>query len=1045
MGLGNWFRRAGGQQPPTPSRDGGGAEAGHDSGSASAPAAAPEPEAGLSGIGAGRRHGSEGGSGEGEGDWDGGWRRVAPPAVTVARSSIGVSDGLRFRDGLASWQNLAFAGELGHAVLPSAPVGLIHGVARPGGARSTAPGGPLLLRAAPTGADGEAEAAAGPAPASAGRATGGAGDRTRGRSSAPTTVQRSSSTKAPRSSGDGAPGRQDRAGGATAGEAAGAAAPARSTARAGGTAPGAAATRGPATVPASQPATDTAPTPDSLRRAGPAAVRPRRTAPPLIIARRPAMTLRRIAGVLPPTASAQVTAAAAATAANSGDQQGSYGDAAPAAPTGAVPPTGHTAGRPTAAPVRPALGKPMRELPTGAVTPGPAASGGVVPSAPDGQEAAAMPVLQRLASDTAPPAADTPSPGEPGLTSRQRSSSDGRLPNSPAPQSSPRDVSGSPARARGGIGAPLTSLPSTARLQNDAPLLGDRRRVQPGSAPPPPTASSSPAAVEPVSKALNVPAEMPVRSSAAPARSGGSGGSAPEPAAVQRVVDPARPHTSLAAPSSSSSPSPSGPVAPVRIRRITPEREKGRATGPGVGSGAGGPAVVVQRSRGLLAGRALDVSTGSAEGFSAQRAAGGTARPVVAATWRRDVRQPGSEAPSSSSPSSSSAPSSPSSPLSSPPSQGRGNSRTGEGHRAQPDAARRPSVPHAPTRPADPTPTRRSRAAGPGATTGGSAPQGSAPGGTVQRLVSGNPAPGTSGTSGAPSARTVTRAPGRMPGSDPGSAPDARTGSGTKPDRRSGRGPGPARSLMRLVQRSPRDGAPGAPATTPSRTDAHPPEQGPTGAPAARRPGTPPPAARPAPAVAGTPPARPAARPVPVVRPHPPGTDRQGAAVVPVQRLAFPVVPESATPATITPMPESAGSVPSGPPTLAVRVPLRAPDPTRTTTHAPTPTAAPTAASAAGTRASRATAEVLQRVAADAGITGVPVRAVPVQRSDPPARTTPAGPDAPATGDPATANRVTATDIEELARRLIDPVSRLIRADLRRGRERTGRLYDGRR
>lgn len=211
--------------------------------------------------------------------------------VTVARSSIGVSDGLRFRDGLASWQNLAFAGELGHAVLPSAPVGLIHGVARPGGARSTAPGGPLLLRAAPAGADGEAEAAAGPAPASAGRTTG--GDRARGRSSVPTAVQRSSSTKSPGSSGNGAPGRQDRAGGATAVEAAGAAAPARSTARVGGTAPGA------ATASASQQARDTAPAPVSLRRAGPVAVRPRRTAPPLIIARRPAMTLRRIAGVLP--------------------------------------------------------------------------------------------------------------------------------------------------------------------------------------------------------------------------------------------------------------------------------------------------------------------------------------------------------------------------------------------------------------------------------------------------------------------------------------------------------------------------------------------------------------------------------------------------------------------------------------------------------------------------------------------------------------------------------------------------------------------------
>ncbi|MEV5199482.1 hypothetical protein [Streptomyces sp. NPDC053720] len=166
---------------------------------------------------------------------------------------------------------------------------------------------------------------------------------------------------------------------------------------------------------------------------------------------------------------------------------------------------------------------------------------------------------------------------------------------------------------------------------------------------------------------------------------------------------------------------------------------------------------------------------------------------------------------------------------------------------------------------------------------------------------------------------------------------------------------------------------------------------------------------------------------------------------MPVQRMAFPVVPESAAPATAAPMPESAGSSPHGPPTLAVRVPQHAPATTRTAPPASGRTATPAAAPAAGARNSRATAEVLQRVAADAGITGVPVRAVPAQRSGPPGRTAPAGPDTPATGDPATANRVSATDIEELARRLIDPVSRLIRADLRRGRERTGRLYDGHR
>ncbi|MEU2022486.1 hypothetical protein ABZ565_09995, partial [Streptomyces sp. NPDC016469] len=102
-------------------------------------------------------------------DWDGGWRRVAPPTVTVARSSIGVSDGLRFRSRLASWQNVAYSdGELGHAVLPSAPVGRIHGVARtPGTPRSGPSGAPLVLRAAdappaPSApADGEAPAGRG--------------------------------------------------------------------------------------------------------------------------------------------------------------------------------------------------------------------------------------------------------------------------------------------------------------------------------------------------------------------------------------------------------------------------------------------------------------------------------------------------------------------------------------------------------------------------------------------------------------------------------------------------------------------------------------------------------------------------------------------------------------------------------------------------------------------------------------------------------------------------------------------------------------------
>ncbi|MGW0939379.1 hypothetical protein [Streptomyces sp. NPDC002666] len=79
----------------------------------------------------------------------------------------------------------------------------------------------------------------------------------------------------------------------------------------------------------------------------------------------------------------------------------------------------------------------------------------------------------------------------------------------------------------------------------------------------------------------------------------------------------------------------------------------------------------------------------------------------------------------------------------------------------------------------------------------------------------------------------------------------------------------------------------------------------------------------------------------------------------------------------------------------------------------------------------------MQRAVAQAGLAGVPVRVV--QPKPAPATTAPT---APGTPQP---NEATGVDIEELARRLLDPVSRLLRADLRRGRERSGRPYDGRR
>ncbi|MFF1923886.1 hypothetical protein ACFVW8_25350, partial [Streptomyces sp. NPDC058221] len=116
-----------------------------------------EPAASGGPSGDGRDRSAPGGPGPSvPADWDGGWRRAAPAELTVARTPLGVSDGLAFRAGLASWQNPSFDAGLGHALLPTAPTGLVRGVTPPAAPQPTRTGrGPLLLRALrPEGADG---------------------------------------------------------------------------------------------------------------------------------------------------------------------------------------------------------------------------------------------------------------------------------------------------------------------------------------------------------------------------------------------------------------------------------------------------------------------------------------------------------------------------------------------------------------------------------------------------------------------------------------------------------------------------------------------------------------------------------------------------------------------------------------------------------------------------------------------------------------------------------------------------------------------------
>jgi syndecan 1 len=68
--------------------------------------------------------------------------------------------------------------------------------------------------------------------------------------------------------------------------------------------------------------------------------------------------------------------------------------------------------------------------------------------------------------------------------------------------------------------------------------------------------------------------------------------------------------------------------------------------------------------------------------------------------------------------------------------------------------------------------------------------------------------------------------------------------------------------------------------------------------------------------------------------------------------------------------------------------------------------------------------------------TGTPNRTpAPIQRASP----QPVTDDAPSVADEAP------PDLDDLARRLIEPVARLLRTELRRGRERAGRPHDGRR
>ncbi|QHC28296.1 hypothetical protein [Streptomyces sp. HF10] len=269
------------------------------------------------------------------GDWDGGWRRVAPPSLTVARATLGVSDGLTFRDGLTSWQNPAFDAGLGHGLLPSAPMGLVHGVTRPAVQRlEYGAGGPLLLRSLPVpggeeAGDGED---AGPALAQVQRVV-----RADGRGAGE--IRRPAKSARPQSP-------SSSPGAATHAVADGAGRP---------SGPELPVVRRVAVVP-NAPGAGTAPQGMRVEPGRAAAVRPRPLGPSLTVARRVATgPVRRVASVRPvPAAGADTRAGVADSGAGAGAGAG-VGAGADVVQRASAP--GRAAGR---AP----LGEPMAELPS---------------------------------------------------------------------------------------------------------------------------------------------------------------------------------------------------------------------------------------------------------------------------------------------------------------------------------------------------------------------------------------------------------------------------------------------------------------------------------------------------------------------------------------------------------------------------------------------------------------------------------------------------------------------------------------------------------